>query len=102
VAVPSVIPDALSRVIVEAMAAGRPVVASRVGGTPELVIDGVTGFLVERSDPASLARALEKILLDGELRRALGEAARRHVTTALAAERSLERLIALYEAVRRP
>jgi len=103
VVVPSVIPDSLSRVILEAMTAGRPVVGTRVGGTPELVIDGVTGFLVERHDPAALARALEKILLDGGLRAALGEGARRHVTASFSPERSLQRLLALYaEVTERP
>jgi glycosyltransferase involved in cell wall biosynthesis len=55
VAVPSVIPDSLSRVILEAMAAGRPVVGTRVGGTPELVSHGETGLLVERGDTRGLS-----------------------------------------------
>jgi len=101
VVVPSVIPDALSRVILEAMSAGRPVIGTRVGGTPELVIDGVTGFLVERNDPAGIARALEKLLLDPPLRAALGDAARRHVATAFGSDATVERLLALYRAVER-
>jgi glycosyltransferase involved in cell wall biosynthesis len=97
VVVPSIIPDALSRVIVEAMSAGRPVIGTRVGGTPELVLDGVTGLLVDRRDVDGLARALERLLTDGGLRARLGEAARRHVRSgAFAAETSVARLLALY------
>ena len=100
VVVPSVIPDSLSRVIVEAMSAGRPVVGTRVGGTPELVVDGETGLLVERGDPDGLARALVRVLGDDALRARLGEGARRHVAARLAADRSVDRLLALYAEVR--
>ena len=100
VVVPSVIPDALSRVILEALAAGRPVVATRVGGTPELVIDGKTGILVERSAPAELARAIAALLADDALRASLGAGARRHVTERVGADDSVERLLALYASAR--
>jgi glycosyltransferase involved in cell wall biosynthesis len=100
VVVPSVIPDALSRVIVEAMAAGCPVVGTRVGGTPELVLDRITGMLVERGDVDGLARAVEVLLTDEELRRALGARARGRVEERLRASASLERLLALYDEVR--
>ncbi|MBI2014573.1 MAG: glycosyltransferase [Candidatus Rokubacteria bacterium] len=96
VVVPSVVPDALSRVILEAMTAGRPVVGTRVGGTPELVLDGVTGLLVEREDPEGLARAIERLLRDGDLRGRLGEGARRHVAANFSAAASVDRLLALY------
>jgi glycosyltransferase involved in cell wall biosynthesis len=101
VVVPSVIPDSLSRVILEAMAAGRPVIGTRVGGTPELVVDGVTGLLVERADPDGLARAIEKLLTDEVLRRALGTEARRRVEERFGAATSVDRLLALYDEVRR-
>ena len=100
VVVPSVIPDALSRVILEAMAAGRPVVATRVGGTPELVIDGKTGLLVERHAPAELARAIGSLLRDEALRVSLGAGARRHVTERLGADDSVDRLLAAYASAR--
>jgi len=96
VVVPSVVPDALSRVLLEAMAAGRAIVATRVGGTPELIADGKTGLLVERSDPAGLARAVSALLRDPALRAELGAAARRHLETLLARETSLDRLLDLY------
>jgi glycosyltransferase involved in cell wall biosynthesis len=101
VVVPSVIPDALSRVILEAMSAGRPVVATRVGGTPELVVDAKTGMLVERGAPAALAGAIVTLLRDEGLRTTLGAGARRHVTERLSAEDSVERLLAVYESARR-
>ena len=62
--------------ILEAMAAGLPVVASSVGGIPEVVIDGETGLLVPPGDPQSLAAAIERLLADPALRRRLGEAGR--------------------------
>ena len=60
----------------EAMAHGRPVVASAVGGLRDLVIDGETGLLVPSGDPEALRAALERLLADSELRRRLGEAGR--------------------------
>jgi len=65
--------------VLEAMAAGLPVVASAVGGVPELVVDGETALLVPPSDADALARALERLLADGELRRRLGAAGRQRV-----------------------
>jgi glycosyltransferase involved in cell wall biosynthesis len=62
--------------VLEAMAAGLPVVATNVGGVAEAVADGETGFLVPAADADALARALERLLADGELRRRLGAAGR--------------------------
>jgi len=85
-------------VILEAMAAGRPVVATRVGGTPELVIDGKTGILVERHAPAELARAIASLLRDEALRASLAAGARRHVAERFGADDSVDRLLAAYSA----
>lgn len=63
--------------VIEAMAAGLPVVASAVGGVPELVADGETGYLVPPGDVDALAVTLERVLADEGLRRRLGEAGRR-------------------------
>jgi len=60
----------------EAMAHGRPVVASSVGGLRDLVVDGETGLVVPPRDPAALRRALERLLEDSDLRRRLGAAGR--------------------------
>jgi glycosyltransferase involved in cell wall biosynthesis len=63
-------------VLLEAMAAGRPVVASRVATIPEVVVDGETGVLVPAGDPVALAEALAGLAHDGERARAFGEAGR--------------------------
>jgi glycosyltransferase involved in cell wall biosynthesis len=62
--------------ILEAMAAGLPVVATHVGGIAEAVVDGETGILVPAADPQALAGALERLAADVELRRRLGAAGR--------------------------
>jgi len=99
VVVPSVIPDSLSRVILEAMTAGRPVIGTRVGGTPELVVDGETGLLVERGDREGLARAILTLLEDEPRRRLMGEQARRRIERHFSADETVDRLLALYEDV---
>jgi glycosyltransferase involved in cell wall biosynthesis len=65
--------------LMEAMASGVPVVATRLSGIPELVEDGVTGLLVEPHDPTGLAAALERLLADDELATRLAAAARERV-----------------------
>jgi type III pantothenate kinase len=72
VVVPSLWPEPLSRVLLEAMRIGRPVVATMVGGTPEAVEHGVSGLLVPRQDPAALARAVSELLLDPQRRERMG------------------------------
>ena len=62
--------------LMEAMAAGVPVVATRLSGIPELVQDGVTGLLVEPHDPVALAAALERLLADDALAAELARNAR--------------------------
>lgn len=62
--------------LLEAMASGRPVVATRVGGIPELVLDGTTGILVDSEDEVSLSSALAELAADGPLRATMGLAAR--------------------------
>ena len=74
--------DSMPVVVKEAMAAGLAVVSTREVGVPEMVEDGVTGLLVPPSDPAALAGALDRVLADPELRRAMGRAG-----AALVAER---------------
>ena len=68
--------DGLPTVVLEAMGAGRPIVASALPGIDEAIEDGVTGLLAAPNDPASLARALTQVLTDAELRARLGQAAR--------------------------
>lgn len=71
--------EASPNVIIEAMAAGLPVVSTRVGGIPELVAHGETGLLVEPSDPEGLADALVRVLSDDNLREEMGRKGRAKV-----------------------
>jgi len=75
--VPSVWAEPFGIVVIEAMAGGSPVVASNVGGIPEIIEEGVSGILVPPSDPSSLRRALSDLLGDPDRRRAMGAAALR-------------------------
>lgn len=71
--------EGMGRVVVEAQCRGRAVIGSRVGGIPDLVLDGQNGLLVEREDAAALAEALVRVLSDRELATKLGAAARESV-----------------------
>jgi glycosyltransferase involved in cell wall biosynthesis len=77
VVLPAVGQEALGRTAVEAMAAGRAVIASRIGGLPATVVDGVTGLLCEPGDAADVAKKIETLLDDPVLRERLGQAGRR-------------------------
>jgi glycosyltransferase involved in cell wall biosynthesis len=89
--------DGLPVVCAEAMAHGRPVVASAVGGLPDMIRDGETGLLVPPRDPAALRAAIDRLLADAELRRRLGRAARERIAELCAWERVLDRTIEAYE-----
>lgn len=75
--VPSVWPEPSGTVLIEAMAVGRPVIASRVGGMVDIVEDGKTGLLVAPNDARALAEAMRTLLAQPELRERLGEAGAR-------------------------
>jgi glycosyltransferase involved in cell wall biosynthesis len=68
--------DAFSLVLMEALAAGMPVVTTRVGGIPDLVLDGKTGHLLEAGDSAALGDVIETLVTDASLRRRMGERGR--------------------------
>ncbi len=74
-------PEPFGRVLIEAMALSRPLVAPREGGPLEIVVDGETGLLVPPRDPEALAVAIERLVLDPDLRRRLGAAGRARVET---------------------
>jgi glycosyltransferase involved in cell wall biosynthesis len=92
--------DACPLVAVEAMATGRPIVASSVGGLPELVIDGETGALVPSGDPAALAEAIAAITADPLQLDRIGAAARRRYEQHFTAAHMVERWRAAYEVAR--
>jgi len=85
--------------LVEAQACGVPVVASRFGGFPEVVQDGVTGLLVPPQDPAALAGALREVLADPARRSRMGAAGRRWVAEQFHWERVAERVLEAYHHV---
>ncbi len=78
--VPSIWAEPFGIVVIEAMAGATPVVASCVGGIPEIVEDGVSGILVPSGDTGALAQALARLTHDVPLRRRMGEAARHRAT----------------------
>jgi glycosyltransferase involved in cell wall biosynthesis len=80
----------------EAMAMGKPVIASAAGGNPELVQDGVSGLLVPPRDPPAFAVALERLLRDPELAARLGRGGRARVEAGFTVEKRLDRIEALY------
>jgi len=88
--------EALPVSLLEAMAAGVPVVASAVGGIPEVVVDGVSGCLVAPGDKASLERALRRLLTDSELATRIAAAARETARLRFAPERVLPQLEEIY------
>ena len=82
--------------LVEAMAAGRPVVATRVGGVVDAVTEGETGLLVPPSDPGALAAAVDALLADPARRLSMGDAARDRAARDFGAERVIGQLQHLY------
>ena len=90
--------EGMGRVLVEAMAAGKPIVASDVGGIPDLVKDGQNGFLVKPGDANDLSFAIEKLLDDKKMREEMGKKGR-----AMAKDYSVEKMVdkidALYAAL---
>jgi len=93
--------EGMPLVLLEAMAASLPVVVTAVGGTPEVVVDGVTGLLVPPRDPAALAQAIIRLLRDPDLRRRMGRAGRRQIEQHFAIGETVRQVEALYEALLR-
>jgi glycosyltransferase involved in cell wall biosynthesis len=93
--------EGLGTSVLDGMAVGLPVVASRAGGIPEMVRDDVEGILVPPADPAALADALARLLLDPALRARMSAAARRRVDEAFHVDRMVDETLAVYrEAIR--
>jgi glycosyltransferase involved in cell wall biosynthesis len=97
VVVPSTAPEAFGRVIVEAQAMGRPVVASAIGALAELVVPGETGWLVPPGDPVALAEALEEALaLDAGGRAALAERSIAHAAARFRVDSMTDGVLSVY------
>jgi glycosyltransferase involved in cell wall biosynthesis len=89
--------EGLPLVVLEAMAQRRPVVATAVGGTPELVVDGETGLLVPPRDVDALRTALGRVLDGPDLARSLGEAGRDRVVSQFSGHGMRERTLRIYQ-----
>lgn len=91
--------EAFGYVLLEAGFAGLPVVASRVGGIPEIIDDGKTGLLVPPGDSLAISGALKRFIDSSNLRTILGTAFKEHVANGFSKETSLSSTIALYEGI---
>ena len=91
--------ESFGLVALEAQACGTPVVASRVGGLRQIVLDGITGYTIPEHDPPAYAAALTRVLDDDALRRTLGAAGRR-LAESYSWESTADRLLAVYQDTR--
>jgi glycosyltransferase involved in cell wall biosynthesis len=89
--------EGLSITLLESMRCGIPVVATRVGGNPEVVVDGVTGYLVPSGDVSAFASRTVTLLLDRNLRREMGEKALRRVEQHFQMRDVASRYLEIYE-----
>jgi colanic acid biosynthesis glycosyl transferase WcaI len=85
--------------LLEGMSSGLPVVATRVGGIPEIIKDGVNGLLVQSKNPEAIAEKILELNSDPEMRRSLGEAARETVLEKYTAEKIVGQYLETYESV---
>lgn len=88
--------EGLPMSLLEAMAAGLPVVTTNVGGIPDVVTEGVEGLIIEPGDVAALGKAMTRILKDEELRLRLGSSGRRKIEAQLSIETAVEKVAAVY------
>lgn len=91
--------EPFGRVIIEAMASGKPVIATSAGGVPEIVQDGITGILVPPKDCKSLANAMLKLLQDKELMKKMGNEGKKRAHELFNIEKNISEIQLIYEAV---
>ena len=89
--------EGLPNAVLEAAAAGLPIVATDTGGTAEILDGGRTGILVPIDDEAAMAEAIGRLAADPDLRRSLGDSARSFVQSAFGVDRFVAETAALYE-----
>jgi L-malate glycosyltransferase len=95
----SSVTEGLGTSLLDAMAAGKPVVATAAGGIPEVVVDGGTGFLVPPRDHEAMAAAIVRLLKDEALRQRMGAAGRTRACTMFSAERMVQETLRVYQRV---
>ncbi len=95
---PSILPEPFGLVVAEAMAAGKPVIATRHGGPTEMVVEGETGFLIPPNNPYALASAIKNLLAHPEEAARLGKAARRRFLDHFEMREYVHRIERLYDA----
>jgi glycosyltransferase involved in cell wall biosynthesis len=95
----SSVTEGLGTSLLDAMAAGKPIVATRAGGIPEVVAEEETGLLVPPRDHEALADAIVRLLKDAGLRRRMGDAARTRARTFFSAERMVQNTLLVYQRV---
>jgi glycosyltransferase involved in cell wall biosynthesis len=97
----SSVTEGLGTSLLDAMACGKPVVATSTGGIPEVVVDGETGFLVPPRDHEAMAEAIVRLLKDTALRARMGAAAIRRVREKFSADRMVQETLRVYRRVAR-
>jgi len=90
--------ESFGRILVEAMATNLPTIGVRAGGASEIIVDGVTGLLAEKDSPAELARCIERLARDPELRKKLGAAGRQRAIDLYSLEGCANGVLRVYEA----
>lgn len=93
---PTEVPESLGRVSIEAMTMGRPVIASRIGAIPEIVVDGESGLLVPPGNHQDLASAIKRLILDEKMRLAMGRNGRTTIMRKLNRGTIVDRLLKIY------
>ena len=93
--------EPFGRVLIEGMAMGKPVVATRVGGPLEIIEDGESGVLVEPGDPESLSRAIENLLADPERRERIAVCGRKRVEARFPDRHYVDAIERMYDEVLR-
>ena len=96
---PSIKREGLSRALIEAMAYARPAIVTDCGGSPELVVDGVSGLVVPVRDSAAIGAAIRRLYEDRDLGHRLGQAARERIGRQFKIEATIDQTLALYRSL---
>jgi len=91
--------EGFSNVLLEGMACAKPIVATNVGGNPESVKDGETGYIIPPRNPGMMAEALKKLLTNPDLRKKFGDAGRRRMEQYFSKEKLIRNMDAFYQEI---